>query len=580
MELRAYQRQGIAEVERRWRHGSRSVLAVAPTGAGKGTMATTLLCEAAQRGKQCLLLVHRREIVRDLRDRVAAAGMRVGAILPGEKRDPGAPIQVASVQSLLGSTVRRYDLVVVDEAHHYAAEEWGAVVARIGAARIVGFTATPQRADGKPLGDMFDSLVDVVRYSELLSQGLIVPCRVLRPEVPLDGNIAQQPAEAYLRYAPGSSAFIYVTGASDARATRERLVEAGISAEIVGHLTPGPERASAVERLQQGQLHVIVNIYTMTEGIDIPRVSTIVLARPCRHASTYIQIVGRALRAHPGKDQALLLDLTGTSYAHGLPVTDRSYALEGKMPISFAGSDVAELKARARSKTPVSLGLELVEASEELQAQFGKRVIDWALQPLGRAPDQTIARALGLSRKTVTAAREERGIPPFLPRAARAIDWDAQPLGQEPDAEIAKRLGVKPAYVVAARKRRGIARFVLRTIDWDTQPLGQIPDAELADRLGVDKRLVARARRRKGLDAVEPWIDWDSEPLLGRVRDGELAEKYGVSRATVYGARTVRGIPAYKEPATSRSQAARSEPRQYDLDLSPYSTEEISGSSA
>ncbi|MET0343836.1 MAG: DEAD/DEAH box helicase [Polyangiales bacterium] len=568
MELRAYQERGIATVEAKWAAGARSVLAVAPTGAGKGTMATAMLRKAEARGKRCLLLVHRREIVRDLRDRVTSMGVRVGTILPGEPRDASALVQVASVQSLLQTAPGgAFDLVVVDEAHHYAAEEWGAVVARIGAARIVGFTATPQRADGKPLGDMFDALVDVVSYSELLSSGIIVPCRVLRPEVPLDGDIAQSPADAYLRYARGTSAFVYVTSAPHAVTTCRLLNEAGVSAEIVSHKTPGPERAATVERLSRGELDVIVNIYTMTEGIDIPRVRTIVLARPCRHASTYIQIVGRALRRHADKDHALLLDLTGTSFDHGLPVTDRTYALEGPTPIMVAGGDVATLKARAHVKTPVALELDLVEASEETQAMFGRRVIDWATQPLGRAPDQIIARALGISRRTVSAAREQRGIAPFMPASSRVVDWNAQPLGQVPDAQLARTLGVKPSYVVAARKRRNIPVLVVNPVDWDSQPLGRVPDGELAEKLGVDKRAVARARRKKGLAAMEPTIDWDAEPLLGQVPDAELALKHGVSRGTVHSARVARGITlstahaARAATSTSPATTSAGEPR-------------------
>lgn len=555
MELRTYQREGIARIEGMWAAGFASVLAVAPTGAGKGTMASAMLRDAAKAGQRCLLLVHRREIVRDLRDRVAAMGMRVGTILPGEPRDATAPVQVASVQSLLSTPPVAYDLVIVDEAHHYAAKEWGAVVARIGAPRIVGFTATPQRADGKPLGDMFDALVDVVSYSSLLEARLIVPCRVLRPEVPLDGNLAQEPADAYLRYARRSSAFIYVTSAEEAEVTCARLVEAGIAAAIVSHTTPATERAQSIEGLASGSLSVIVNIYTMTEGIDVPRVDTVVLARPCRHASTYIQIVGRALRAHPGKRTAVLLDLTGTSYAHGLPVTDRMYALEGNSPISFAGGDVETLRAKPRRKRLVSLELELVEASEELQAEFGKRVIDWSRQPLGRAPDLTIARALGVSRGTVTAAREARGIPRFAPRANKVVDWDAQPLGKVPDAQIAKALGVKASYVVAARMRRGIPCLSTNQVNWAEQPLGKVADGELAEKLGVDKRAVARARRKLGIAALEPWVDWEAEPLLGRVHDTVLAEKHGISRNAVAAARTKRGIAAVAaQPKRSRAE--------------------------
>lgn len=356
--LRDYQTNGITQTQAHWRSGKLRVLCVAPTGSGKGTMAAHLLVEEARAGRRALCIAHRREIVSDIATRCRGSFARVGVALPGVKRDPEAPIQVASTQTLLGSAVRPYDLVVVDEAHHYAADEWREIFGRLGSARVVGLTATPQRADGKPMGDVFEELVDVVSYSRLLADGLIVGCDVLRPERPTGIDLAQDPVDAYLRYAPNTCAFIFARRVDAAVEFSQRLNANGVSAEVIHNGTGAAPRKRALEGLHDGRVTVIVNAYTMTEGVDVPRVSTVVLARNCEHESTYLQMVGRALRAHPGKARALLIDLHGVSHAHGAPTDDRAYSLRGRGIGAGEPREVPPYDER----TPTVLGLDLVTA--------------------------------------------------------------------------------------------------------------------------------------------------------------------------------------------------------------------------
>jgi len=322
MKLRPYQQTAL---EKFFRSSTRSTLFVAPTGAGKGTMASWLMAKYAREKKKVIFLVHRRELVHDMVERLRQRGVPV--VLSAFS---AAHVRVLSVQAAMRLELQPVDLLVIDEAHHYAADEWQRVMDGIKARRIVGFTATPERADGRPLGDMFERIVEVVSYSKLLAQGVIVPCRVLRPQRRmLSDEIAQDPVDAYLRYAKGERALIYVRRVSEADAVKERLLEAGIRAGAVHSKMRGFERDQTMLALEDGELDVVVNVGVLTEGVDVPHVTHLVLARPCGHASMYLQIVGRALRSAEGKREACLIDLVGASYKHGLPAEDRVYALEG-----------------------------------------------------------------------------------------------------------------------------------------------------------------------------------------------------------------------------------------------------------
>lgn len=320
--LRDYQERALKQFERR---PGIPTLIVSPTGSGKGTMTAFLLAKWTRAGKRCLLLVHRRELVSDMSRRLMRDGVFTthGYYTPGKAR-------VMSVQAALFADIEPPDLLVVDEAHHYAADEWAAVVARLQPKHLLGFTATPQRADGRPLGDMFDRLINAIGYAELLRRRLIVPCRVLRPRHKLaTQEIARDPAEAYLSFGRGERALIFVPRVDEAQRVRDALRRHKVRTEYLHSRTPRAERLAIMARLERGDLDVVANVGILTEGVDVPHVSCIVLSRPCTHVSTYLQIVGRALRAATGKRQATLIDLVGTSFVHGLPHEDRVYELTG-----------------------------------------------------------------------------------------------------------------------------------------------------------------------------------------------------------------------------------------------------------
>lgn len=328
MRLREYQTRALDALAQLRADGTQRILLVAPTGAGKGTLIAHLL--AAHPGR-ALCVAHRREIILDLVARVdALVPGRAAPLLADEPGNLELPVQIASVQTLLSRALPAADLIILDEAHHYRADEWSTLLTHYRDTTVLGFTATPERADGRPMGDAFSRLLVVASYSELIRDGYLVDCRVFQPPEILSRALAQEPAAAYLRYAVGTKAFCYVAGVQYAHAVRATFLAADIRAEVIDADTPLGARADHLAAFRAGIVRVIVNVYTMTEGIDVPSVESIILARGCQHVSTYLQIVGRALRPAPGKTSALLLDLTGASLKYGLPTQDRVYSLDGR----------------------------------------------------------------------------------------------------------------------------------------------------------------------------------------------------------------------------------------------------------
>lgn len=329
--LRPYQSDALSNVFSAWRDAGQpasnrnalggdlsAVCLVSPTGSGKTRMGVEIAKKAKAKGHRVLWIAHRRELIKQAKETLEKGGA------------PG--VLVESIQTLLATNERpEVDLLVVDECHHIVADEWKKLVDHYSYARILGLTATPTRLDQVPLGVTFGSMVAAANYSDLLASGYLVDCTVFAPARPKDKGLAMEPVEAYRKYAAGKCGFVYVRTKSEAKELAESFNYHGISAATITDSTPKKERKELIELLAVGELKILVNIYTLTEGVDIPRAEFVMLARKCSHISMFLQIVGRVLRPFENKDRAYVIDLVGSMKLHGFPTENRSWdIMQGK----------------------------------------------------------------------------------------------------------------------------------------------------------------------------------------------------------------------------------------------------------
>lgn len=362
--LRPYQADAIAQAreiyrKRRANGAKRSnVLLVAPTGAGKTRIGVELVRSALSRpgAAGVVWMAHRKELLQQAHSRLLAEGLDtldVDIIAPWAKRWPGARVHVASV-STLSAAFNRGDplpdarVVVLDEAHHYAADDWGAVAAHYTGSTILGLTATPERGDGRAMGDLFDEIVSVASVQQLQAMGVLVRAQVWAPEGPT-AKLAHYPAAAYLERARGRRGFVFCATVQHAQQVADALTAGDHPANVIHADTPGPLRAALLESFASGESsalqtlglaipapRALCNVMTLTEGVDVPAAEVCVLASKIKHHGGYLQRIGRVLRSAPGKENAIIIDLFGNALRHGLPDADREYSLEGKA-ISLRG---------------------------------------------------------------------------------------------------------------------------------------------------------------------------------------------------------------------------------------------------
>ncbi len=328
--LREYQARAVDAARGHLRDGKRSVLLVAPTGAGKSVIMTHIALGAVEKGTRVVVLVHRYELRSQMLAHLKRAGVPTG---------PGTRVDVLMVQTLTARrTMPEAGLVLWDEVHHAVSATWkelGTEYLKAGAV-LIGVTATPERDDGIGLGQLFQAMHVVAQRSELTREGFLVPCAVVAPDGMVK-KLAQDPHVAYREQCPGKRAAVFAPTVAAAEAFLAGFRADGVEAVLVHGKLGMHERARRLAAFTQGRARVIVNVGVLTEGWDDPALEVIIMARKTGSISLYDQIVGRVLRTAPGKTSALLVDLSGSVAIHGPPDEDRIYSLDG-IGIARAGA--------------------------------------------------------------------------------------------------------------------------------------------------------------------------------------------------------------------------------------------------
>lgn len=333
--LRPYQEMTTAAVNAELRRGKR-VLMVAPTGAGKSRMSAECMRPAAKG----LVLTHT-TILRE-QSKATLPGCNVATI--------GSLVSKSAAGQRRRESLKAFDRFFIDEAHHIVSEEWVKLIPYMAHGALFGATATPERSDGTPLGDVFETLIAAAKYSELVADGFLVPCDIAKPKltraqqrkakVKVDGVAAyiehgRVPGEAN-KWRPG---IYFAPTIAECEEAVIGFANAGIRAAVVSCDVTGEARQTLFDAYAAGELDMLCSPMALSEGFDSPRAEVCVLCRSASSLSVYIQMVGRVLRPYPGKERALLIDCTDAASVHGSPTQDRRYSLSGKGIETDLGED-------------------------------------------------------------------------------------------------------------------------------------------------------------------------------------------------------------------------------------------------
>jgi superfamily II DNA or RNA helicase len=392
MQLRDYQQVLVNDIYYEWNHQHKNVMPVLATGGGKTVVLAKIIDDM---NTHTCAIAHRQELVGQISMALSREGVRHNLIAPknvikycvqaqmeelgNSWFTPNAKCAVAGVDTLvlrqndpgIQQWAKKVELWVEDEGHHVLRNnKWGKAASIFSNALGLAPTATPSRADGKGLGRHADGLMDALVFGpsmrDLINRGSLTDYRIFAPkteDLKLEdvdvskttgdynpnklktairkSHVIGDVVKHYIRFANGKHGVTFATDVETATDIAAQFNQAGIPAAIVSGNTKDAVRHEILRKFKNGELLQLVNVDLFGEGVDVPSIEVVSMARPTQSYGLYCQQFGRALRLLDGKDFAIIIDHVGNVERHGLPDAPRKWTLDAREKRSGGGpSDV------------------------------------------------------------------------------------------------------------------------------------------------------------------------------------------------------------------------------------------------
>ena len=381
--LRPYQNDLKQLIYNDWASGVKNVLAVMPTGGGK----TKMFCNVAQemmRTHPSVIMVHRQELVSQIcitlaEDKVPhniiAPQPVIKSIIAAERLmlnrqyyDHNSPVTVVSVDTLNArfekykQWAEKIKLWITDEATHLLkTNKWGKAVDFFPNAIGLGVTATPQRLDKRGLGRHADGVFDTMQLGPstrwLIDHKFLSKYQVAIPnsdytqflkkagsgsdyshdamiEAANQSHIVGDVVDNYVKLALGKQAIVFADSIATAQKIETEFLQHKIPAKVLHGETDARERTQALIDFRDRVTRILINVDLFDEGLDVPGIEVVIMARPTMSVSKFLQQIGRGLRPAKGKEYALIIDHVGnvmghgSNPGHGLPDRIRPWTLD------------------------------------------------------------------------------------------------------------------------------------------------------------------------------------------------------------------------------------------------------------
>ena len=357
--LRRYQRETLDNLYQWFRtHPHGNPLLVLPTGAGKSIVIATLIQEALTNWPKTriLMLTHVRELITQNAEKLGSIwpNAPIGVHSAGlRKRDVFDPIIFAGIQSVWKKAVHLgwFDLILVDEAHLISHKAEGMYRSFLDDCRkinpnirVIGLTASPFRTGHGSICEgehaLFHGVAHQVSMLSLIEQGYLSKLVTKKTDTQIDvsdvkirqgefvpsqlqkaadrDDITQAALDECEQLGASRKKWlVFCAGVEHAEHVAEAMNARNIKTGCITGKTPSKERDNLIVQFRQGKLRALTSMGVLTTGFDVPDVDMLVLLRPTQSPGLFLQMVGRASRIAPGKEDALILDFAGNTLRHG-----------------------------------------------------------------------------------------------------------------------------------------------------------------------------------------------------------------------------------------------------------------------
>lgn len=347
LSLRPYQEECLRSIQDHRSQGINRLLISMATGAGKTVIFASLI---HRMGLRALVIAHTNELLNQSKEKIQMISptLDVG-IVNADSKEFTSPVVVSSIQSarveknLAALKAQDFELLIYDECHRSGSENSRTVINELGFGKdtnklLCGLSATCWRNDSKGLGEIYDAIAYEKNIKDLIEEGYLCPPKGIKIATDIDlslvkmngdddfqaeslsqvmdvPEIRQLIIDAYMTHGEGRQTICFAVTVQNAFNLCELFKQSGVSAAAIHGGTPKAEREDILKKYRSGQIQVLCNCNVLTEGVDLPSTSCVIVARPTQSKGLYQQMCGRGLRLFPNKRDCQILDFCTTSHS-------------------------------------------------------------------------------------------------------------------------------------------------------------------------------------------------------------------------------------------------------------------------
>lgn len=334
-----YQQDLVNRALKAYADGYKAPCIVLGCGGGKSVIIAEIIRRSTHKGNRVLFLVHRKELKDQIKNTLINNEVDMDLV------------HVGMVQTVCRNLDKhpKYDLIVIDENHHSLAKSYRKIIDYFNT-YVLGFTATPIRLNGDGLGDVNDILIEGVSIKWMIENHRLSPYRYFSlPSIDLEklrmsstGDFTNQSmgdalsktiygdtVDNYKRLINGQKTILYAHDVKFSKGYAEYFNKSGIPSKHIDAKTPKAERDQVIQEFREGKILVLCNVDILGEGFDVPDCTAVMLLRPTKSLSLFIQQSMRPMRYQPNKT-AYILDHVANFDRHKFPDIKRTWTLEKK----------------------------------------------------------------------------------------------------------------------------------------------------------------------------------------------------------------------------------------------------------
>ncbi|MGH7173455.1 MAG: DEAD/DEAH box helicase, partial [Gemmataceae bacterium] len=407
------------------------------TGAGKTVTAIT---DAGRLAGRTLWLVHTRNLVGQTVKEFQRLWPEVetGRYYSGVHESDAYNL-VGSIQSVAEHldefSPTEFSYLVIDEAHHAAAETYRHVLEYFRPSFVLGLTATSERADGQDLLELFRNCAHRLTLQEAVERGELAPIRCVRVETNINLSKVRYnqvqynrrdieetiaiPArdrlivDTYLQHVPGRKAVAFAVNVRHGEALADEFRRSGVAAASVSGRMANREREQHLQAFAEGRLQVLCACDILNEGWDCPAVEVLLMARPTLSRVIYFQQLGRGMRKAPGKECLIVFDFVDNASRYNQSLSlhrvlgMNKYRRGGQVlaPPELLAAEEEALSKGERPTTTLEIGLWAKEYQEV-------DVLNWQQEVAEMIALPDLERELGVAEGRIRGSLERGQVKP------------------------------------------------------------------------------------------------------------------------------------------------------------------------